>query len=270
MAGTGGAGAAERRRAALDTLRAERGATCLLTDFDGTLAAIVADHAAARPLPGAVDTLLELCDHYPRVAVVSGRPAAFLVGRLGLRAPLPAALRISGLYGLEGVGADGRVRVAPEAEEWRAVVERAAARAEAGAPPGTAVERKGLSVTLHWREHPEVEQWAEAFAAAAATELGLARHPARRSVELRPPLAFDKGTAVEELAGGYRVACYLGDDVGDIPAFAALDRLRGMGARTVKVVARSEEAAPEVVAAADVVVDGPEDALAFLRELVPR
>ena len=265
----GDARAPEARRAALGTLTRERAGTCLLTDFDGTLAAIVADAAAARPLPGAVDTLVALAGAYGRVAVVSGRPAGFLLDRIGLRPPLPPALRLSGLYGLEEVGEDGRVHVMPAAEPWREVVAAAAERAEAGAPGGARVERKGLSVTLHWREHPETEDWARRFAAGAVDELGLALHDARRSVELRPPLAVDKGSAVQGLAEGFSTACYLGDDVGDLPAFSALDRLAAAGGRAVKVAAQSEEAPDELVAAADVVVDGPEGALAFLSDLVP-
>lgn len=258
---------ADARAGALQALRADPAATCVISDFDGTLSPIVVDHAAARPLPGAVDTLLALCRTYGRVAVVSGRPAAFLAEHLELVPPLPPALRVTGLYGLEWLGADAQVQVAAGAEPWREVVETAAARAEAGRPRGVGVERKGLSVTLHWRQHPEGERWARGFASSAADGLGLAVHAARRSVELRPPLAVDKGTAVADLAAGFAAACYLGDDLGDLPAFAALDDLRGAGARTVKIVARSDEVPAEVVAAADLVLDGPEAALEFLREL---
>lgn len=258
---------ADARAAALQTLRADPARTCLLTDFDGTLAPIVEDYDEARPLPGAVDTLVALCGPYGRVAVVSGRPAAFLAERLGVRPPLPAALRVSGMYGLESLDEQGAVRVVPAAEQWRDPVETAAARAEASAPRGVRVERKGLSVTLHWRRHPEVERWVRGFASATADGLGLAVHGARRSVELRPPLQVDKGTAVAELAAGFTAACYLGDDVGDLPAFAALDELRDAGARTVKIVAASDEVPQEMMAAADLVLEGPEAALAFLEEL---
>jgi trehalose 6-phosphate phosphatase len=259
---------ADARVAALQTLRADPARTCLITDFDGTLSPIVDDYTAARPLPGAVDTLLTLCGRYGRVAVVSGRPAAFLAERLAVTPPLPPSLRVSGLYGLESLDERGAVRVVAAAEQWREPVETAAGRAEASAPRGVRVERKGLSVTLHWRQHPEVERWARGFASAAADGLGLAVHGARRSVELRPPLEVDKGTAVAELASGFAAACYLGDDVGDLPAFAALDGLRAAGARAVKIVAGSDEVPPELVAAADLVLEGPEAALAFLAELV--
>jgi trehalose 6-phosphate phosphatase len=51
-------------------------ALCL--DFDGTLAPIVDDPDQARPLPGVVDLLGALAGRFAAVALVSGRPAAYL------------------------------------------------------------------------------------------------------------------------------------------------------------------------------------------------
>src|SRR5438128_1796911 len=62
---------------------AEPARAAILTDFDGTLAPIVDDPLAARPLPGAVDVLHRLAERFGVVGVVSGRPLDFLVGHLG-------------------------------------------------------------------------------------------------------------------------------------------------------------------------------------------
>jgi len=229
---------------------------------------VVPDPAAARPLPAAAEVLAALARRFGRVAVVSGRPAAFLAEHLGLGAGrAPSALRVVGLYGLELVSGGGQVVVTPEAEAWRPVVARAAAAAEASAPAGARVERKGLSVTLHWREVPEAEEWASRTVGTLAAELGLAAHPARMSVELRPPLAVDKGTVVAGLAEGFAIVAYLGDDVGDLPAFEALDDLAASGVSTAKVGVTSPEAPPDLLAVSDVILDGPEAALALLEEL---
>jgi trehalose 6-phosphate phosphatase len=78
-------------------------------------------------------------------------------------------------------------------------------------------------------------------------------------------LDIDKGTVVERLAAGCSAACFLGDDLGDLPAYAALARLAEVGGlSTVAVAVRDTEAAPEVAAAADLVVDGPDGAVAVL------
>ena len=61
----------------------------------------------------------------------------------------------------------------------------------------------------------------------------------------------------------------IGDDVGDLAAFAAAERLVERGVRTTKVAVRSEEAPPELLSRADLVVDGPPGVLDLLRSLLP-
>jgi trehalose 6-phosphate phosphatase len=64
-----------------------------------------------------------------------------------------------------------------------------------------------------------------------------------------------------------RAVAFLGDDLGDLPAFDGLDRLATAGVTAVRVGVRTEEAPPELLQRADVVVEGPEGALAFLEAL---
>ena len=53
------------------------------------------------------------------------------------------------------------------------------------------------------------------------------------SVELHPPIDEDKGTALARLAADHDgPVMFVGDDVGDLPAFDALDALERSG-RTV-------------------------------------
>ncbi|HVL92678.1 MAG TPA: trehalose-phosphatase [Acidimicrobiales bacterium] len=248
---------------ALAALAAEPGRSGIVCDFDGTLAPIVADPAAARPLAGAVEVLHRLAERYATVAVVSGRPMAFLVEHLALGSG--SRLRVAGLYGLETWAGGSQV---DRWEPWRRVVAEVADRADAQAPPGVLVERKGLTVTVHYRTAPEAAVWARVFAEAEAARTGLALHPARMSEELRPPVAVDKGTVVADLARDLAGACFLGDDLGDLPAFVALDELAATGLNAVKVAVASAEAPPDLIARADLVVDGPDGALALLTELL--
>ncbi len=243
-------------------------ATVVVTDFDGTLSPIVVDPAAARPLPGAPALLHGLAARYRRVAVVSGRPVAFLAERLGAAARPSSRLVLSGLYGLERWEA-GRVVEAPEAAAWRPVVAGAVRAARAADLGGADVEDKGLALTLHVRAVPEAAPVAEQWARNEAARTGLVVHGARRSVELRPPLEVDKGRVVDDLVAGAGAACFLGDDAGDLPAFDALDRLAAQGgASTVRIAVRSSESPPELLARADVVVDGPGGALGLLHRLL--
>ena len=235
----------------------------VLLDFDGTLAAIVERPELARPIPGAGDALRALAERYPLVAVVSGRPVAFLAEHLPVD-----GVRLSGLYGLES-WQDGEVVVDPRAERWRSVVGEVAERAERELPGNVTVERKGLSVTLHTRTAVDSDAIVTAWAEAQAARSGLALHPARRSYELRPPLPCDKGTVVTALAQGLDAVCFVGDDLGDIPAFDALVALRAThpDVTVVRVAVVSEESPPGLLDAADTTVVGPDAALELLRAL---
>jgi trehalose 6-phosphate phosphatase len=243
------------------------GASAVLSDFDGTLSPIVADPTGAFPLPEVPGVLGALARRFGVVAVVSGRPVSFLAQRLAAAGP---GVRLFGAYGLEWIE-DGAVRRAPEVEPWRqpvAEVVEAARSAFAGEAVG--IEDKEVSVTLHWRQAPGAGDRARDFAQLWARRTGLELQAGRMAVEFRPPVHIDKGSVVERLARGSAAACFAGDDAGDLPAFTALDRLAQEGTRTVRVAVADEETPPELVAAADMVVWGPVEALDLFRALASR
>lgn len=245
-----------------DRLRQQLATAAVLTDFDGTLSPIVADPADAVPGPGAVEVLGRLAERAAIVGVVSGRPVDVLQRHLP-----DDRLHLSGLYGLER-RIDGAIADMPESRRWLAPVATAADELAAQVPAGVTVERKRLSLTVHYRRVPDAGPAVEALAAAVAGLHGLTVRPARKSVEVHPPATPDKGVVVEDLAMGCDAACFIGDDVGDIPAFDALDRLAEKGLDVVRVGVRDEESAPELIARADVLVDGPAGAVAWLRSLL--
>lgn len=245
----------------LAPLLRDPGSTGIFSDFDGTLSPIVDDPAAAEPLPGAAGALADLARRFGRVGVISGRPAEFLLRRLG-----DAGVSIWGLHGLETVE-DGRVVPVPEAAPWLEVVEEAAERAVDELGPDVDVERKGLSLTVHFRRVREQGPAAHAWARRTVEATGLLLHDARMSYELRPPVAHGKGLVLERAAEGLTAACFFGDDLSDAEAFDALDRLAEDGITTVRVGVRSEEAPPQLLDRADLVLDGPEAVLEALRTL---
>ncbi len=259
-------------RRALEPLLVDPATTAIVSDFDGTLSPIVDRPAEARPVEGTAGVLALLARRFRLVAVVSGRPASFLLDHLadpgagagsGTDSP-----HFVGLYGLEVATVDGGIAPEPEAAQWRPVIDEVVGRLRSGAPPGVLVEAKGLAVTVHWRTAPEAEPWAVAAVAAESEATGLRSHPGRMSLELRPPLAIDKGSVVRRLLDGCTAACYFGDDLGDLPAFAALaDAAAEEGTATVAVAVADDESPPEVLDAADVVLGGPAQALAALEWL---
>jgi trehalose 6-phosphate phosphatase len=204
---------------AIDRLVAEGARSGLFFDFDGVLSRIQDDPEEVSPIDGAREALEQLNTVVGRVAVVSSRNAEFLYRQL---AGVPG-LEIYGLYGLEHVEDDGRIAVEPAAQQWVAAVREL--RDEAiRALPGVHVEDKTLSVGLHYRLTPHLRNNIESWAQRAADRTGFTMQAGRMVVELKPPIAMDKGSVLTKLTKNLNAAWFFGDDLGDLPAFAALHR----------------------------------------------
>jgi trehalose 6-phosphate phosphatase len=246
---------------AVARLRADPQRTAILLDFDGTLAPIVEDPALAAPLAGVGDALLALARRYAVVTVISGRPVDHL------RRHLPDELHLVGLYGLEQ-WRDGELVPHPEVAGWRPVVAEVVAEARRDLADGVGVEDKGLSLTLHVRPRPDQAEVVRRWATEAAARTGLEVRSARMSMELHPPVAVDKGSVTAAHVEGLAAASFIGDDVGDVPAFVALATFAARsGGTAVRAVVRSDELAPELLALADVLLAGPAAVLDLLHRL---
>jgi trehalose 6-phosphate phosphatase len=231
-----------------------------LLDFDGSLSPIVLRPDDAVPLPGTADVLDAIAARLAVVGIISGRPVEYLRRVLTTR-----RVALIGQYGLEHAVGDEIVvdeRVLPYVDAVAAAADEADRRW-----PDLLIERKGrVAVGIHWRASGAVADQLVADIDALATSLGLAVHPSRMARELRPPVPVDKGTAAEQLVAGMTTAAFAGDDSGDLPAFAALERLQREQrlAHAVRIAVKSSEAPPEVLQQSDVVVDGPEGLRALL------
>ncbi|HET7573166.1 MAG TPA: trehalose-phosphatase [Gaiellaceae bacterium] len=236
--------------ALIDRLAAEPERAGLFLDFDGVLAPIVArpDDAA---LPAETRAELErLVARYALVAVVSGRAGDDVRARVGV----PGVVCV-GSHGLE---------LAPQAERWRDAL---AGFADGASWPAAATERKGLSLSFHYRDRADEQAAVRELeaVAAAARSAGLAARFGRKVLEVLPPVEATKGTAVRRLLGqhGLRRALAAGDDTTDLDAFAALDGLE----LAVRVAVAAEESPPALREAADLVVATPAAFRALLRRL---
>jgi trehalose 6-phosphate phosphatase len=245
-------------KAGWDALVAAPARALIALDYDGVLAPIVADPMAAVPAPGAIEVLRELAGKVGTLAVVTGRPAAVVVGIGGLDT-IPG-LVVEGQYGAESWAA-GTLTTPDEPASVTAAREALpAALAAAGADPGVWVEDKRLALVVHARRtaDPDAELGRLDPALRRVAEVhGLEPHPGKMVLELRPP-GFDKGGVIRRLArdAGAGAVLFAGDDLGDIPGFAAVEELRAAGVPGLTVASASPEAAA-VAERADVAVDGP-------------
>jgi trehalose 6-phosphate phosphatase len=189
------------------------------------------------------------------VAVVSGRRSDEVSELLAV-----PGVRCYGLYGLEEVSPSGLGAILPHVEAVASSV------AEAW------VEDKGISLAVHYRQASDPAEARVTLVSAlesVAASAGLDVVEGKMVIELVPAGRPMKGGAVEMLVEEQRFAAALfaGDDVADLDAFAALDRLARNGVITVKVAVRGEETPEKLIAAADLTVDGPGGLVGLLRQL---
>jgi len=255
----------EPGRAGLAALLAEPARALVALDFDGTLAPIVERPEDARPLPAALRPLRSAARTFGQLAIVTGRPAEWLVDVAGLGG-IPGLI-IAGQYGAQHWAA-GVLREADPAAGLAAV--RVALPGLVAARQAR-IEDKRLSIVVHTRgaEHPDKE-----LAALAATvrelavQHGLEAHPGRYVIEIRSP-GFDKGAALADLVREFdpHTVLFIGDDLGDLPAFAVVESLRGLGRPGLTVCSGATEVT-QVAERADLVVDGPAGVVDLLTALV--
>lgn len=170
-------------------------------------------------------------------------------------------VRLLGVYGLEDADHE---RVSG------AFLERV--RSAAAVVPVAWVEDKGAAVAVHYRaapDHVAARERLMGHLAPLADAEGLELVEGKMVLELMPTDHPRKGGAVLRLAEevGLRAVLFAGDDVADIEAFRALDRLESGGTSVVRVAVRGPETPAALLDAADVVVDGPPGLIDLLRRL---
>jgi trehalose 6-phosphate phosphatase len=245
---------------ALEPLRGDPGRGAILLDIDGTLAPIVR-HAADAHVPESTRSLLiEIAKRYGVTGCISGRRAT-------------TARQIVAIGTLAYVGNHGgellrpgstRPEVDPELEAWAARIRAFAASALTPEHERARVrgEDKDAIAAFHWRGAPD-EQAAEAAVreiAEAAEREGFAVHWGRKVLEVRPPIALDKGIGVAKLLREFpaSAALYVGDDTTDLDAFRGLRELTQAGSlqSALCVAVDSDEAPPGLAQEADLTVAG--------------
>jgi len=229
----------------------------LLCDFDGTLCEF-------NPDPEAVnlnETRRALLAHLSvraccTVGLVTGRRLADVRTRAGDIGDV----YIAGFHGLE-IDSPQASFVHPDASAASSAMTAIAGRVAPAIRrlPGVFIEDKGLSIALHYRDaesaHHVVAQSIFVDAARPDLEAGVLRLlPGACVVELLPNTSWNKGSAVEWIVdrvqqeeGCAVFPVYIGDDVTDAPALAAV-RSRGVAI-----------AASPRVTGGEYSVDGPAD-----------
>jgi trehalose-phosphatase len=211
--------------------------SALLLDYDGTLAPFCLHREQAVPYAGVTALLQQIVRQgRTRVVIITGRNAREVMPLLAIR----PSLEVFGCHGLERLLADGS-RVVPRVEET--VIHALAAARHWLRDWGLEhrAELKTGAIAIHWRGLDEAA--AERTRArvlhgwmpiAQRTPMHLLEFDG--GVEMRMP-GVDKGDAIRTIlaeVGGEAPVAYLGDDLTDESAFAAL------GTRGLSVLVRPE------------------------------
>jgi trehalose-phosphatase len=204
----------------------------LFFDYDGTLTPIVSRPELAVLSPEVKDLLRGLAQKpVLSVGIISGRSLVEIKSMVAVD-----GIYYAGNHGLE-IDGPGLKYVSREAETARALIKDLAGKLATalGDISGVIIEDKGLSLSVHYRLVKEGEEKivADIFQSITGTlrDKGKIRITTGKKVfEVRPPIDWNKGKAVEKIAGeiktvlnlGQALTVYLGDDNTDEDAFKIL------------------------------------------------
>ncbi len=201
----------------------------LLADYDGTLATIVGRPEDAVLSASVRQKLKDLArKSETSVGVISGRSIEELRSMVDIK-----GIYYSGNHGLE-IDGPGLSFVSPGAEATRPII-AGLARELAVALKGIAgviIQDKGFSLSVHYRLVKPEDVDAVTSAVQRVTALHVDRgeirvYAMKKLWEIRPPIDWDKGNAVEVIARELKttlkqerlLTIYLGDDTTDEDAF---------------------------------------------------
>jgi trehalose 6-phosphate phosphatase len=195
-------------------------------DVDGTLLEIAPNPNAVRVEQSLLNLLERLHRASGAVALISGRAISDLDRRIASRMPR------AGQHGLERRDSSGRLHLHATPTEAKDRI-RAALAPWLERHPGLLLEDKGVTLALHYRQEPELEEQMIALMEKLVAEAGdgLVMQKGKCVVEAKPA-NFDKGTAIEEFLGEApfkdRHVVFIGDDLNDEHGFAVVNRIGGV------------------------------------------
>jgi trehalose 6-phosphate phosphatase len=209
----------------------------LLSDYDGTLTPIVGRPEEAVLSPEVRDKLYALAQKpTSSVGIISGRSMSELKSMVAVE-----GIYYAGNHGLEIEG-PGLKFVSEPAETARATMKDLVRQLSTAlcSIAGVIVEDKGLSLSVHYRlvkkgDENIVAETFKQITAPLANEGKIKITSGKKVMEVRPPIDWHKGKAVEAITREIKallklesvLTLYLGDDTTDEDAFKVVHRPEG-------------------------------------------
>jgi len=216
----------------------------LFLDYDGTLTPIATKPELAQISPQTRETLRRISQHdLFKLAIISGRSLSEIKALVGLE-----NIAYAGNHGLEiecplwHCQAQGREKISlthPIAKEFEPVLKSLEQRLRGRLAEinGVIIENKGLTLSIHYRLAKETAVKKIRKLLLEAIEYGDVRDElqvteGKKVLEVRPPVEWNKGKAIEWLLEMYgmqgSLPIFAGDDITDEDGFKVLHKVGGI------------------------------------------
>ena len=190
--------------------------------MDGTISPIPRDFLETPIPPPTIPQLTELASRLDLLAVISGRKAGALKDIFDI-----PGIKYIGHYGMEW-WENGQAVLHPDVTASLSDMRAVAAELETlRSIDGVIIQDKWASISVHYntaRQPSTAKQQILDFLEKSPHIKNLRLMDEKTNIGIVPRLDIDKGTAVTGLIHQYNLsgAIYLGDDIGDLPAFRAV------------------------------------------------
>lgn len=202
------------------TLVNEHKKVLLIFDYDGTLTNLVKDHNGAILTDSETELLNKLTEAPgTTVSIVTGRAISNL--KMLLNGRLNKKILLYGTHGAE----KGKEAVDPEIKK-----ETNKIKALLASEPHIHFEEKPLSITVHFKEHPNRKELTKRLLAIAETYSDIFRVQQGHDVFEYLPKNINKGIAIADLHNTHpeHLLVFLGDDLTDNFGFKVINELNGL------------------------------------------
>ena len=241
----------------------------LITDIDGTISPIPRDFLETPVPPPTLPQLAKLATQLDLLAVISGRKCETIKEIINI-----PGIKYIGHYGMEWWENDSAV-LHPDVASSLSDVRAVAAELETlRSIDGVIIQDKWATISVHYntvQQPSTAKQQILDFLEKSPHIKNLRLMDEKTNIGIVPRLDIDKGTAVTSLIQQYhlRGAIYLGDDIGDLPAFRAIrvarEKQEFMG---LAVLVTDGEISQSLLDEVDFTLDGVQETETLLNWLV--
>lgn len=237
----------------------------LSLDYDGTITPIVGKPGMAQLPPRTKKVLERISQHSAfKLAIISGRNISEIKTLVGIE-----GIAYAGNHGLEIECPRGKF-IHPAAMEFQPLLKKLeqGLKEKLADIDGILIENKVLTLSVHYRlvRETEIEKIREVILAIVESGGGedkLKLSEGKKVLEIGPPVAWNKGKAIEWLLGIYggqgTLPIFAGDDVTDEDGFEVVRRLGGISIFVGQANTSSS---------ADYYLNSPEELRCFLERLL--